>query len=322
MMRLFIICLPDIPTSIAKVPMNASISTLIDHIQLPDDANTQRLFHGRGHAYDGLEHICVDWFAPVVLVTLYREVEHDSLLALARSLNEKIGACQSVLVQHRWQQLAPIECLVGDDIRKLHALESSLKYHIEFGRAQNHGLFLDMKNGRDWVQANANGKNVLNLFSYTCAFSVAASQGGAKQVVNIDMSKPSLARGRDNHRLNEQATDNIIFQAVDIFKSFGRLKKFGPYQMIIVDPPSFQKGSVNIERDYGKIIRRIPQLASPNADVMLCLNSPDLDDEFLLATVKQECPALHFVDKIAPPAVFKEAHQGKGLKVKLFRYEP
>ncbi|REL29016.1 methyltransferase [Thalassotalea euphylliae] len=302
--------------------MSISISTLIDHIQLQDDANTQRLFHGRGHAYEGLEHICVDWFAPVVLVTLYREVEHDSLLALAHSLNEKVGACQSVLVQHRWQPMAPIECLVGEDIRQLHALESGLKYQIEFGRAQNHGLFLDMKNGRDWVQANAKDKNVLNLFSYTCAFSVAASHGGAKQVVNIDMSKPSLARGRDNHRLNDQSTEHIVFQAVDIFKSFGRLKKFGPYQMIIVDPPSFQKGSVNIARDYGKIIRRIPQLASPNADVMLCLNSPDLDEAFLLNTVAQECPELEFVDKLAPPAVFKEAHAGKGLKVMLFRYAP
>ena len=305
----------------ANVNMSTSITSLVEHIQLTDEASTQRLFHGRGHAYSGLEHICVDWFAPVVLITLYREVDAQSLDELAKGLKQAIEASQSVLVQHRWQPMAPIECLLGENLRQLQALESGLKYHIEFGRAQNHGLFLDMKNGRDWVQANAKNKNVLNLFSYTCAFSVAASHGGAKQVVNIDMSKPSLARGRDNHRLNGQATDNIVFQAVDIFKSFGRLKKFGPYQMIIVDPPSFQKGSVNIERDYGKIIRRIPQLASPNADVMLCLNSPDLDETFLLNTVAQDCPQLVFVDKVAPPAVFKEAHTGKGLKVMLFRYE-
>ena len=284
----------------ANVNMSTSITSLVEHIQLTDDASTQRLFHGRGHAYSGLEHICVDWFAPVILITLYREVDAQSLDELAKGLKQAIEACQSVLVQHRWQPMAPIECLLGEDLRQLHALESGLKYHIEFGRAQNHGLFLDMKNGRDWVQANAKDKNVLNLFSYTCAFSVAASHGGAKQVVNIDMSKPSLARGRDNHRLNSQSTDNIVFQAVDIFKSFGRLKKFGPYQMIIVDPPSFQKGSVNIERDYGKIIRRIPQLASPNADVMLCLNSPDLDETFLLNTVAQDCPQTRFCRQGSP----------------------
>ena len=292
------------------------------HIQPTDLTDSQRLFHGRGHAYAGLEHVCIDWFAPIVLITLYREVEQTWLTELATELAALIPQHQCILVQHRWQKMAPVECLLGDDIRQTHALESSLNYHIEIGRAQNHGLFLDMKNGRDWVREHAEGKNVLNLFSYTCAFSIAAQAGGAKQVVNIDMSKPSLARGRDNHRLNKQSTDNIVFQAVDIFKSFGRLKKYGPYQMIIVDPPSFQKGSVNIERDYSKIIRRIPDMASENAQVMLCLNSPDLDENFLLSNVNEHCPALKFKQRLTPPAVFKEVHQGKGLKVLIFSYQP
>ena len=71
-------------------------------------------------------------------------------------------------------------------------------------------------------------------------------------------------------------------KGVDIFKSYNRLKKYGPYQLIICDPPSFQKGSVNIQRDYKKIISRIPQLASDGADLLLCLNSPELDEAFLL----------------------------------------
>ncbi|WP_448213641.1 class I SAM-dependent methyltransferase [Colwellia sp. MEBiC06753] len=295
---------------------------LIDQINLDDLSQSQRLFHGRGHAFEGLEHVCIDWFEPILLITLYKEESDDWLLAIGQQFSQLIPACKSVHVQHRWRKLAPVERILGDDCQSTYALESGLRYHIELGKAQNHGLFLDMKNGRDWVQSNAEGKRVLNLFSYTCGFSVAAIAGGAKQVINVDMSKSALAKGRENHRLNNQDTNKVVFQGVDIFKSFGRLKKLGPYQLIIIDPPSFQKGSVNIVKDYGKILRRIPDMATEGADVMLCLNSPDLDEQFLLDTASSSCPALKFKQAITPPTVFKEAHQGKGLKVLVFKFDP
>lgn len=218
--------------------------------------------------------------------------------------------------------MAPVECVLGEPIQRTVVTESALKYHIELGLAQNTGLFLDMRNGRDWVKAHAQNKNVLNLFSYTCGFSVAAIAGGAKQVVNVDLSKASLAKGRENHRLNQQSTEHVVFQGVDIFKSYSRLKKYGPYELLVADPPSFQKGSVNIQRDYGKIIRRIPQLVQPGGLVMLCLNSPDLDEKFLFDTVQEDCPDCQFVERLAAPKVYREAHQGKGLKVLIFKYLP
>jgi 23S rRNA (cytosine1962-C5)-methyltransferase len=200
-----------------------------------------------------------------------------------------------------------------------------LKFHIEFGKAQNSGLFLDMANGRKWLRENSQGKNILNLFAYTCAFSVAATAGGANKVVNIDLSKASLSKGRENHQLNKLAKKEgkqVVFEGVDIFKSNSRIKKHGPYDILVCDPPSFQKGSVNIERDYAKIIRRIPQWMNAGAKLMLCLNSPDLDEDFLKAEVARECPACQFEQKVANPDVFKEAHQGKGLKVLVFNYLP
>lgn len=293
---------------------------MFEHILLGDIEQCQRLFHGRGHAYPGFEHVCIDWLAPVALITLYKEESPAFIHELASHLHALIPSCCSVQVQHRWQKMSPVECVLGDVVDHTIVNEDGLNYHIELGKAQNTGLFLDMRNGRRWVQANAHGKNVLNLFSYTCAFSVAAIAGGAKQVVNVDLSKASLAKGRDNHRLNHQETNNIVFQGVDIFKSYNRLKKYGPYDLLIADPPSFQKGSVNIQRDYGKIIRRIPQLVAPNGLLMLCLNSPDLDEEFLLNEVATECPDCQYIEQIKPPAVYKEAHKGKGLKVLIFKY--
>ena len=95
-------------------------------------------------------------------------------------------------------------------------VESGLKYQLDIGRNQNFGLFLDMRLGREWVQQHAKHKNVLNLFAYTCGFSVAAIDGGADQVVNVDMARASLSKGRDNHRLNEHNLNQVKFLAYDI----------------------------------------------------------------------------------------------------------
>lgn len=295
---------------------------MFEHLQFADPNQCQRLFHGRGHAFPGFEHINVDWLSPVFLITLYQEHDHTFLEQLAQHLKGLNPDCQSVLVQHRWQKHAPILPLLGKMIEQTVVQEGDMKFHIELGKVQNTGLFLDMRNGRQWVKDQAQGNSVLNLFSYTCAFSVAALAGGAERVVNVDMSKASLSKGRENHRLNEQDTNRVIFQGVDIFKSFGRIKKYGPYDLVIADPPSFQKGSVNIQKDYGKIIRRLPQWLKPKGLVLLCLNSPDLDEAFLFEQVANECPDCQFIERVNTPTVFKEAHQGKGLKVLAFQYLP
>ena len=300
-------------------------SPMIEHITATDFTDCQRLFHGRGHAHENLSHVNVDWYSPVILITLYQAVDEVWLLTQAKALKMLISECCSVQVQCRYEKFSPTQVLLGEAINKTVVTENDLSYHIEFGKAQNSGLFLDMSNGRTWIKEQAEDQNVLNLFAYTCAFSVAATAGGASKVVNIDLSKASLSKGRENHQLNQLAKKDgkkIIFEGLDIFKSNSRIKKYGKYDLLICDPPSFQKGSVNIERDYAKIIRRIPQWMNTGAKLMLCLNSPDLDEQFLKEEVVRECPDCIFEQQLANPGVFKEAHQGKGLKVLIFTYQP
>lgn len=298
---------------------------MIEHIISTDFTDAQRLFHGRGHAYPDLSHVNVDWLSPVILITLYQAVDTDWLMSQAKALKALVQGCRSVQVQHRYEKFSPTALLIGEPVHNTVVVEAGLSYHIEFGKAQNSGLFLDMRNGRTWLREHAKGKNVLNLFAYTCAFSLNAIAGGASKAVNIDLSKASLSKGRENHQLNELAKrqgKQVVFEGVDIFKSNSRIKKYGPYDILVCDPPSFQKGSVNIERDYAKIIRRIPQWMNAGATLMLCLNSPDLDEDFLKAEVARECPECHFEQRLDNPEAFKEAHKGKGLKVLIFTYQP
>lgn len=279
----------------------------------------RRLFHGRGHAFPGYEHVCIDWLPPVALITLYAEAPEEQLRPLVAALAEGLPACRSVQVQARYERMGPVSVVWGEPLEHFEVLESGLKYQIQLGLNRNTGLFLDMRNGRDWVRGNAEGKSVLNLFSYTCGFSVAAIEGGAKGVVNVDMSSPALSIGRDNHRLNDHALDSIRFEKLDIFKSFGRLAKRGPYDLLICDPPTLQKGSVNIARDYPKILRRLDRLMRPKSDLLLCLNAPELESDYLLDAVDEYAPQFRFMEQLENPEAFMEA-QGKGLKVMHFQH--
>ncbi|MEH6451962.1 MAG: class I SAM-dependent methyltransferase [Psychromonas sp.] len=283
----------------------------------------QRLLHGRSFQVAEYAHVNIDWLAPVVLVILYKEVQREWLEELSDALLKKMTELEfsvnSIQVQYRCRDFAPTEVLYGEKITDLVATEQGLKYQINLGSKQNYGIFLDMINGRQWLQDNSQNKRVLNLFSYTCAFSNAAIAGGAEQVINLDMSKAALAVGRDNHRLNGHDLSKVKYLAHDLFKSWGKVKRFGPYDIVIADPPSLQKGSVNIKRDYPKIIRRLPELLTAQGLALLCLNSPDLDLQFLKQVIADECPQAEVIGQINPPDIFINIEPERGLKCLLVK---
>ena len=197
-------------------------------------------------------------------------------------------------------------------------VEHGLAYQLELGRNQNHGLFLDMRLGRDWVRTHAKGQRVLNLFAYTCGFSVAAMAGGASAVVNLDMAKSMLSRGRENHQLNQQDLSCVTFLGHDVFKSWGRLRQLGPYQLIIIDPPTFQKGSFALTADYHKILRRLPQLLTADGQVLACVNAPAIPSPFLIDAMAEHAPDLVFVERLANPVEFADSDGEAGLKALVF----
>ncbi|TEW55773.1 methyltransferase [Psychromonas sp. RZ22] len=277
-----------------------------------------RLFHGRGFYYQEYQHINIDWLSPVILIILYKEENAEWLANLSEFLLNEMTQrgfkVESIQVQFRCRDLAPTELLYGEPLHDYIACENGLAYKISLGKNQNYGIFLDMKNGRAWLRENSKNKRVLNLFSYTCAFSAAAIAGGAEQVVNLDMSKAALAVGRDNHRINGHDLAKVKYLGHDLFKSWGKVKRLGPYDIIIADPPSLQKGSVNIKRDYPKIMRRLPELLNPGGQALLCLNSPDLDFQFISDALAEHCPQAKILRTIAPPSEFTNVDVDKGLK--------
>lgn len=296
------------------------------NIRLTDAPNeVRRLFHGRGRMFDGLEQLTCDWVQGQLIVAIFKQVDEQFIAALKQGLVElsesqlwqdKQG--RAIVVQYRFAEGAPSEVLLGELEHQPVVEESGLKYQLNIGRNQNFGLFLDMRIGRDWVKQNAKHKNVLNLFAYTCGFSLAAIEGGADQVVNVDMSKGSLSKGRENHKLNGHNINQVKFLGYDIFRSWGKIKRMGRYDLIIIDPPSFQKGSFALTKDYKRILRKLPELLSEGGEVLACVNSPMVTPEFLIEGMKEEAPELNFVERLNNPPEFADIDPDASLKVLRF----
>ena len=307
------------------------MQALLDAIsQMNPVQDAQRLFHGRGGRYPGCEHLVLDAFPPTLVLTSFAELDDASVAVIGEALIK------------RWADIAPTEPLnwvlqirlvggqgrtqvMSGDVPDPHSVtEAGTRYAVHVARGQNHGLFLDMAAGRTWVREHIAKRaqqekhlTVLNLFAYTCAFSVVALQAGAKQVINMDMSRGALSIGQQNHRLNGIAS-GASFLSHDIFSSWGKINRGGPYDLIIADPPSYQKGSFVATKDYARLLRRLPELLDDGGHAMICLNAPELPESFLRDLVAAEAPALRFVERAANHEVFADVNPDRALKVLIF----
>ena len=279
----------------------------------------KRVFHGRGNFFEAYEYLTVDSIDNTLFVTFFSEINNETKNEIISVLKEitLLSNYENLLIQNRYDKDNLYEVIIGRIDENLTANEFNLKYKLSFAN-QNIGFFADMKNGRKFAKRVAKNKKVLNLFSYTCSFSVAALSNQASLIVNVDMSKVSLNTGKINHELNNLDLRKVKFLPFDILKSWSKIKKFAPYDVIIIDPPSFQKGSFEASRDYQKIVRRLDSLASQNCIVLSCLNDPKLDEEFIIDIFKEQNPNFKYHSQLNNPKSFKSAKNSNALKNLIF----
>jgi len=283
-----------------------------------DISECRRIFHGRGHCFYGLEHIGIDYFPPLVFIMLYQEEDPEFLRQLAQTLMQRIPGAESVMVQRRYST-SPSEILCGNPPARILARENNLLFQIAPERNRNIGFFPDMRSGRKLIQEKSEGLRVLNLFAYTCSFSVAACAGGAASVVNLDMNKRALQEGRVNHQLNGFSRNKVSYLAHDLFKSFSKLRRFGPFDLVIIDPPTRQGKSFKAEKDWGRIIRRLPELCTASSEILACLNAPGLPTTFLAEQFSKNWPDAEHIFDLLHLVDFPEKFQNKSLKISLFK---
>ena len=287
---------------------------------LPRSGEARRLFHGRGHCFAGYDDLVIDYFPPVVMVILYQQRPQAWLEKLTQLLNATLPETpHAILLQERFLTNAPSRLLQGTLPDVLDAQEAGLSFRLRLGEAQNIGFFPDMAIGRKLVRERAAGKRVLNLFAYSCSFSVAALAGGASQVVNLDMNRGALELGKLNHHINNIDPRQASFLPLEFFRSLSKLRKLGPFDLVICDPPASQGKSFTAEHHWPKLVRSLPGLVNPGGEILACLNAPDLGSDYLDALFASQIPAAEQCGLFTPGEDFPEAQAKCGVTLHLYR---
>lgn len=253
----------------------------------PANTNTFRLFH---RAADGEARLAVDRFNDVLVAHLYDDLTEAEALPVLRKLMEQTHA-RAVYVKHRPMQashlseseraaLAPTTPLLGEAVEETTALENGLRYLIWPAAGLSAGLFLDMREGRAWMRANAAGKSVLNCFAYTCGLGLAAVAGGAARAVNLDVSRNYLDWGQQNYLLNGFTPEPKDFITGDVFDWLKRFGKHGQtFDVVLLDPPPYSTTKhtrFSVQKNYAKLAESALKIVAPGGWLVACANAAEL----------------------------------------------
>ena len=251
-----------------------------------------RLLHGEN---DGMPGIIIDRYAETTVIKLYTPAWFPHLRDVVAAL-EKISPTERIVlrlsdrVKENKYELHDGMILIGEALNApIIFHENGLKFQVDPLRGQKTGFFLDQRENRERVENLAQGKSVLNVFSYTGGFSIYAARGGAKEVVSLDASKPAIKAARKNFSLNFKETHIHEGIVGDAFKVMTQMKKDNRlFKMVIIDPPSF--AHKESQRDgaikaYKKLTRLGLGILSPNGILVQASCSSRVESDLFFNTV-------------------------------------
>jgi 23S rRNA (cytosine1962-C5)-methyltransferase len=204
-----------------------------------DHTSAYRLLYGEG---DGIPGLTVDVYGSFAAIVTYADSLETVVPWVVRALVELLKPHGIVRRARVRDGEAPrLEVLHGRlPPRDLIISEHGLRMQVDLFLGQKTGLFLDHRENRRFLGNLCAGKRVLNLFSYTGAFSLYAARAGATSVTSVDMSQPAARAARTNFELNGFDLEQHEFLSEDVFEFLERTRQAGvTYDVIICDPPSF-----------------------------------------------------------------------------------
>jgi 23S rRNA (cytosine1962-C5)-methyltransferase len=249
---------------------------------LVDRASVFRLVND---AADLMPGVTIDRYGEYAVLAVSSPAAEAVAETLAETLVE--GGAKGVYLKRRMRadlrkqdhaELAPDSAFRGEPApARLEVTEGDMKLWVELGGGLGTGLFVDQRDGRARVRSLAAGGKVLNLFSYTSSFSVAAALGGAARVVSVDLSRRVLDIARENFRLNGLDPAQYEFYQADALAWMEkRVKKPERFSLVILDPPSFSsEGSgkaFNVRQHYGNAAELAIELLEPGGTLLAVTN--------------------------------------------------
>ncbi|RUO60302.1 bifunctional 23S rRNA (guanine(2069)-N(7))-methyltransferase RlmK/23S rRNA (guanine(2445)-N(2))-methyltransferase RlmL [Pseudidiomarina insulisalsae] len=203
----------------------------------------------------------------------------ETLPFAAANMHLKVRQKQAGKQQYQRQQLRDITTVVH---------EYDAQFKVNLSDYLDTGLFLDHRWARRELGRMASGKQVLNLFAYTCTASVHAALGGARDVTSVDLSKTYLAWGEDNFRLNQLQPRRHSFIQADCLQWLQRQRPQQRFDVIFLDPPTFSNSKrmqdvLDIQRDHVNLLKLAARLLKDDGVILFSNNKRrfKLDEEGL-----------------------------------------
>ena len=197
-------------------------------------------------------------------------------------------------------------CGETPQLRSFAVRENGLEFEVSFESGYSQGIFLDQRlNRAEVMRRMAGGGKLLNLFSYTGGFSVAAAMGGA-ETTTLDLSAPYLEWAKRNFRHNGMADSEHHFCKGDAFHWLKRFAKQGrKFDGIVIDPPTFSrdaKGKVfRVEKDFGELAALAAKVLAKGGWMLCCTNFRGISESDFMGMIAR--PAM---EGVAMPEDFSE----------------
>ncbi len=237
---------------------------------------------------DGLAGLSVDVYGDYVVAGLHvseawTDVRKSRVLDALEGLGFagtywKLRPKQAnVLVETRRSDVAPKLPVRGREAPEvLPVTEEGIVHRVRLGDGLSTGIFLDQRGNRQWVYQHATSLRVLNLFAYTCSFSLVAALGGAAETVSVDVSLVALETGRASFASQGLLGPQHTFVAEDVFSWLTRAAaKKRAFDLVVVDPPSYsstKKRRFVADEDYHELVDLVARVVAPGGKILACCN--------------------------------------------------
>jgi 23S rRNA (cytosine1962-C5)-methyltransferase len=237
-----------------------------------------RVFNGEG---DGIGGLTIEYFDGYYLINWYSKgIYHfrDSLIQSLKELVEFKGIYQKKRFDEKGQYIEDDDFVAGErGTFPIIVKENGVNFAVYLNESAMVGVFLDQRDVRKTIRDHyANGKTVLNTFSYTGAFSVFAALGGAAKTTSVDLANRSRSKTIEQFSINGidfEAQDIIVEDVFNYFKY--AVKKERKFDMVILDPPSFarsKKFTFSAEKDYKNLLKEAIAITEKNGIIVASTN--------------------------------------------------
>lgn len=239
-----------------------------------------RLFNQEGDGFGGLT---VDLYGDYAVFSWYNSYVYQIRKVISEAFRQVFPEILGTYEKIRFKGLDYESAHVyGQEAPEFFTvLENGVLYQVFMNDGLMTGIFLDQHEVRgSLVDGLAMGKSLLNMFSYTAAFSVAAAMGGASQTTSVDLAKRSRELSQAHFQANGISTDDHRFIVMDVFEYFKYAKRKGlTYDVIVLDPPSFarnKKQTFSVAKDYHKLISQSLEILNPGGIIIASTNAANV----------------------------------------------